>query len=317
MADPNSAYPPQQSYGQQSPAYVPQQANYNAPQYGQQQPQYGQPQAQYVMQPPPQYGQPQYPQQQNYGTGVASSASGHTSVSLGDNDNSDLREEGGFTTTFNNVNTRRVFIRKVYITLSIQLLITFGVVAVFSYVDSIADWVQDNPGAYYASYGIFIFTYIALVCCQGLARKSPINYIALAVLTLSLTYMAATIASFYEQKVVFIAMGTTLGITIAITLFSIQTKIDFTKMAAFICIFSMSVFMFGFFCIFFYNEVAYTVYGWLIALLFGMYLMFDTHLIMGGKKYELSEEEYVFASVILYIDIVYLFLILLSLFGKN
>lgn len=47
------------------------------------------------------------------------------------------------------------------------------------------------------------------------------------------------------------------------------------------------------------------------------YLVFDTQLILGGKhrKYEVSAEEYVFAALNLYLDVVSLFLLLLQLIG--
>ena len=40
-------------------------------------------------------------------------------------------------------------------------------------------------------------------------------------------------------------------------------------------------------------------------------------LVMGGKKYELSPEEYIFASLILYMDIIRIFLLLLAIFGRG
>ena len=38
-------------------------------------------------------------------------------------------------------------------------------------------------------------------------------------------------------------------------------------------------------------------------------------MIVGGRKHELSPEEYVYGALQLYIDVVYLFLIILSFFG--
>ena len=44
----------------------------------------------------------------------------------------------------------------------------------------------------------------------------------------------------------------------------------------------------------------------------------DTQLMMGGgKKYSLSPEEYVFAALNLYLDIINLFLYLIMIFGKS
>ena len=46
-------------------------------------------------------------------------------------------------------------------------------------------------------------------------------------------------------------------------------------------------------------------------------LVIDTQRIIGGKSVEISPEEYVFASLQLYIDVVYLFLIILAMCGKS
>ena len=53
-----------------------------------------------------------------------------------------------------------------------------------------------------------------------------------------------------------------------------------------------------------------------VMLLF-QFLVYDTQMIVGGRKHELSPEEYVYGALQLYIDVVYLFLIILSLFGKS
>ena len=47
------------------------------------------------------------------------------------------------------------------------------------------------------------------------------------------------------------------------------------------------------------------------------FLAYDTQMLIGGRKYELSPEEYIFGALQLYLDIVYLFLIILSFFGKS
>ena len=47
------------------------------------------------------------------------------------------------------------------------------------------------------------------------------------------------------------------------------------------------------------------------------FLAYDTQLVMGGKKYELSPEEYVFASLTLYMDVIRIFLLLLAIFGRS
>ena len=60
------------------------------------------------------------------------------------------------------------------------------------------------------------------------------------------------------------------------------------------------------------------VYASLGAVIFSCYIVVDTQLMMGGKhKYNLDPEEYVFASLNLYLDIINLFLMILSLVGDR
>ena len=50
---------------------------------------------------------------------------------------------------------------------------------------------------------------------------------------------------------------------------------------------------------------------------FSQFLAYDTQLIMGGKKHELSQEDYVFAALMLYVDVVYIFMFIMALLGKK
>ena len=50
---------------------------------------------------------------------------------------------------------------------------------------------------------------------------------------------------------------------------------------------------------------------------FGIYLIVDTQMIVGGKHVELSVDEYVLAAMLLYVDIVQIFLYILRLLGNR
>jgi len=52
------------------------------------------------------------------------------------------------------------------------------------------------------------------------------------------------------------------------------------------------------------------------ALIFSLYIIYDTQMMMGGKhKYSLSPEEYIFAALNIYLDVVQLFMYILMLVG--
>ena len=65
-----------------------------------------------------------------------------------------------------------------------------------------------------------------------------------------------------------------------------------------------------------YNESIYCFFG---ASLFSMYLAYHTRLIVSGKhtKYQLNEKDYVFGAVLLYNDIISIFLYMLRLMAAG
>jgi len=112
------------------------------------------------------------------------------------------------------------------------------------------------------------------------------------------------------------AIGITAALCLGLTLFSFQTKIDFTGLGMYLFAAVWILFLFGILAIVFASNgwpIVHTVYSALVALLFSAFLIYDTQQIMGGKKYEISPEEHVYASIQLYVDVVYIFLAILSL----
>ncbi|RYG43956.1 hypothetical protein EON67_12300 [archaeon] len=214
---------------------------------------------------------------------------------------------------------RMGFIRKVYGILSVQLLVTFGIVLVFSLVDSVKRHVQNNPGMLYAAIGVTLATIIALTCCRGVARKVPGNYICLFVFTLAEAYLLGTIASYYTTTSVAWALGATVLLTLALTAFAWQTRIDFTTMSGSLFVILIAFIMFGIWSAIFRSQVLQTLYAALGVIVFGIFLVYDTQLIVGGKHraVSLTSDEYIFAALNLYIDIVQLFLYILRLFGSR
>ncbi|KAH6931183.1 hypothetical protein HPB50_022717 [Hyalomma asiaticum] len=94
-------------------------------------------------------------------------------------------------------------------------------------------------------------------------------------------------------------------------------KFDFTSCAGFLFVAVWALFLFGILTIFTYNKIMHTVYATLGAILFMAFLAFDTQMLMGGRKLELSPEEHIFAALQLYMDIVQIFLFILRIMGRR
>ncbi|XP_063567677.1 protein lifeguard 2 isoform X2 [Pongo abelii] len=151
-----------------------------------------------------------------------------------------------FTTfSWDDQKVRRVFVRKVYTILLIQLLVTLAVVALFTFCDPVKDYVQANPGWYWASYAVFFATYLTLACCSGPRRHFPWNLILLTVFTLSMAYLTGMLSSYYNTTSVLLCLGITALVCLSVTVFSFQTKFDFTSCQGVLFVLLMTLFFSG------------------------------------------------------------------------
>ncbi|XP_072219790.1 protein lifeguard 1 [Leuresthes tenuis] len=214
--------------------------------------------------------------------------------------------------SFDDKSVRRGFVRKVFAILTLQLLFTFSVVCVFTFSSVVKEAVQTNLWVYLSSFIIFAVVALSLSFCQSFSRRHPWNIVGLAVVTLSLSYMVGTVASFHNTTAVVITMAVTLVISVAIIIFSAQTRYDFTICYGVLLVVAVDLIMFGIFCTFYYSYISDIAYGCLGALLYSLFLMIDCQLMMGMMSYRLDPEEYINAALTIYLDIVLIFLYLLG-----
>uniref|UniRef100_A0A672KS82 Protein lifeguard 2 n=1 Tax=Sinocyclocheilus grahami TaxID=75366 RepID=A0A672KS82_SINGR len=212
-------------------------------------------------------------------------------------------------------NIRRTFIRKVYTILMLQLSVTLAFVAVFIFCEPVKYYIQTNPGWYWTSYMfcifygfIFIFPLChtcTVYCVMSQNEFKPISYLNISPLS-----------SYYNTKSVIICLGITALVCLAITIFSFQTKIDITSYQGVLLVFCTVLFIcgivlavilpFGYVSRFMISQQECT---------FTKFLAFDTQMLMGKKQYTISPEEYIFATLSIYLDVVYIFSFFLQLFG--
>lgn len=54
-----------------------------------------------------------------------------------------------------------------------------------------------------------------------------------------------------------------------------------------------------------------------MVIVFGFYILIDTQLIIGNKSNELNDEDYILGALILYIDIIQMFIYILRILGEK
>ncbi|NXM52845.1 LFG3 protein, partial [Illadopsis cleaveri] len=227
---------------------------------------------------------------------------------------------------------RHTFIRKVYAIISLQLLVTVGIISVFTFVHPVHTFVQKNPAIYYASYAVFLVTYLVLACCQGPRRRFPWNIILLSIFTLAMGLMTGTIASMYGTKAVLIAMLITAIVAIVVTIFCFQTKarrgmhptlpsVGQVRGAGQTCPALPAACQHpGSPCscsLLVQVPWLHMLYAAIGAIAFTLFLAYDTQLVLGNRKNTLSPEEYIYGALTIYTDIIYIFTFILQLVGRD
>lgn len=219
---------------------------------------------------------------------------------------------------FSDASVRRSFIRKVYSILMLQLSISLAFICLFVFHEPTKRWVQHQPMLAIIAIVVVFATMIALACCGELRRKAPMNYVLLIVFTIAESFLLGVTSAQYDAIEVLMAVGITAAVCLALTLFAMQTKYDFTMCGGVLLVCFVIIFIFGIVAIFVHNKIVSLVYASLGALLFSVYLIYDTQLMMGGKhKYSISPEEYIFAALNLYVDVVNIFIYILTIIGAS
>jgi len=215
-------------------------------------------------------------------------------------------------------NDRQGFVRKVYALLFIQLGITtiFVLAAVLS--ESFRDFMYRNMWLYLLSIAVVIAISFSLFCFYKSFQKVPNNYILLFIFTLAESYTVALITSFYTPMSVLSAALITLGMSLGLSLYACFTKTDYTKWYYGLLWATLgALIVFIILIIIYPSEYVFLIISVVVIILVSIFILVDTQLIMGGGRYELSMDDYVIAVLLLYTDIVTLFLYVLSLFGSR
>ncbi|XP_043260386.1 protein lifeguard 1 isoform X1 [Colletes gigas] len=299
-------YPGQQGFPQQNPGYPPQ-SGYN-PEYISP---FGAPPPGFIPPPgAPPPGGPPY--------GPAAPFGAEVQGMYGSNYAEDPMQDEIKGFDFNEKSIRNGFIRKVYSILMCQLLITVSLIALFLYHRPTQLWVMHHPELFWIAFVATIVLIICIACCTSVRRKAPMNFIFLFLFTIAEGFLLATAASTFKSEEVLLAVGITAAVCLSLTLFAFQTKIDFTGLNSVLFVALVIFVLFGIIASFWHGKIITIVYSSIGALLFSIYLIYDTQMIMGGnKKYSISPEEYIFAALTLYIDIVQIFIDILMLIGVS
>uniref|UniRef100_A0A0E0E854 BI1-like protein n=1 Tax=Oryza meridionalis TaxID=40149 RepID=A0A0E0E854_9ORYZ len=172
---------------------------------------------------------------------------------------------------------RWALIRKIYIILSMQLLLTAAVAAV-------------------------------------VVKKHPVNLILLGLFTVAISFAVGMTCAFTSGKVILESAILTTVVVFSLTAYTfwaVKRGRDFSFLGPFLFASLIVLLVFAFIQILFpLGRISQMIYGGIASLIFSGYIVYDTDNII--KRY--TYDQYVWAAVSLYLDVINLFLSLMTLF---
>ncbi|MED6215846.1 hypothetical protein PIB30_001985 [Stylosanthes scabra] len=175
------------------------------------------------------------------------------------------------------------FIRKVYIIVALQLLLTACVSSIFFIFPQIRDTIRSNIVFLVLMIVIpILVTIIILFALSKYYRKHPVNLILLAIYTIATAVVVGFISSFSKGPIVFEAILLTGAVVLSLTMIHPL------------------------------GPVGKMIYSGLGALLMCGYIVFDTNNLIKVYDYD----EYCWGAIAIYQDIITLFLHLLSILNN-
>jgi len=215
-------------------------------------------------------------------------------------------------------NSRMGFIRKVMGILCAQLVFTAaGVVFSVVYSNELEYFFATNSYLLWMALTVNIICMYALGCYRSIARNVPTNYILLGIFTATMTFIAMAVTCQYEGESILIAAVITAMAVIGLMFYAVTTKRDFTLCGALMWAFVLISMSCLFLSFIFRNRVFQIIISGIAIVMVCFYIVLDTQLIIGNKRNSLEVDEYIFAAMMLYVDIVRLFLEILRILGNH
>eukprot|EP01084_Bolivina_argentea_P193342 331714_1 len=208
-----------------------------------------------------------------------------------------------------------VFMRKVFLTLTLQLIVTAGVLAVCCYVEDVRHWLITNYWVFWIGFGGVICILCALFASL---ERYPVNICLLCVFTLFMAFMVGSIVAIYAEgfgpDIVMQAFGITILVFIGLALFACQTKCNLMPLGLLAFMLLNALMWWGLWAIIFgwYDS---SIYSLMFVIIFCLYILFDVWRMCNMPVF--NPNAWIIGAINLYLDIINLFLWILRLMAAS
>ncbi|EOA19003.1 hypothetical protein CARUB_v10007653mg [Capsella rubella] len=212
---------------------------------------------------------------------------------------------------------RWAFIRKVYSILSLQMILTVGVSAVFFFVRPIPEFIIETTPGHVVFFAILLLPLLLLWPLLAFEKKHPINCIVLSIFTLSISFSVGICCSLSKGRIVMEAAILTAAMVFGLTIYTfwaVKRGHDFSFLGPFLFGALLIIFVFTLLQLFHpLGKLSSMIFSGLASIVFCGYIIYDTNQLI--KK--LNYDEYIHAAIRLYLDVINLFLNLLGIMSNG
>eukprot|EP01006_Ploeotia_vitrea_P065702 TRINITY_DN93660_c0_g1_i1.p1 TRINITY_DN93660_c0_g1~~TRINITY_DN93660_c0_g1_i1.p1 ORF type:complete len:307 (+),score=136.47 TRINITY_DN93660_c0_g1_i1:67-921(+) len=208
----------------------------------------------------------------------------------------------------------RAFVRKVFSIVAVQLMLTSAICAVFMYTASIRHFAVSHPSL--LQWVTLVPLFASLFAMVHYKSSYPSNYAWMFVFTALMSVSVGTVCAQYyavgEGILILKALIITSSVFVALVIFALQTRIDFSFMRAGLFVSTLILIFLGIGLALFGVRMPMVVsaFG---ALVFSLWVLYDTSMLM----HKHGTDDYIVAAIDLYLDFVNLFLYILQLLSDS
>ena len=208
------------------------------------------------------------------------------------------------------IHIRLGFLRRVYFLLAIQLALTTIISTAFIRHEAIRDFISNHPGLLTLD---MVAMFPLLFALMFFKDSHPINLVLLFSFTLGESVVVGHIVTLYEVHSVITAFALSLSVFFILTMYTLQSTYDFSTWAAGLFTFLWILIIGSIIHIFFPTEIGELMVSLAGAIIFSGFIILDTHMIM----HKVSPDEYIMATINLYLDMINLFLYILRMMKRK
>ena len=197
------------------------------------------------------------------------------------------------------------FIFKVYLHIFFELIICLTMI-IFSFkIESFHYFIISKKIVFYIMSIIALITFINPFFFDYLLKKWPYNYLYLFIFVISVSYIICTIVSSFNPNLIKISGILLIFESIGLLVYSYINKSDeidiyYGSSYMLLCLLFLGSIVYFFDKINIYKLFLIIVFIWI----FGIFLIYDMNLIFEEKRRAFEENDYVLATMFIYIDII-------------